>query len=330
MRSLRLRLACGRYDRTAALADGTVKAEGIELDISHMGPGELFARMARDRTFEVAEFSASTYLNLRARDDDGLMAIPVFLSRLFRHAFIFVNRDAGIERPQDLRGRRIGTMQYQLTSNLWVRGFLHDDHGLAPEEMTWVFGGQDEPGSRERAPVAIPPDVPTERAPDGATLGGLLAEGAIDALFAPHIPDVFRDGHPSVRRLFEDYRTVEAGYFRRTGFFPIMHVVVIRRDVYEAEPWVAQSLYAAFLEARTVAHERIRFSGTPAAMVPWLAGDLEDAERLFGSPYWPYGVPSNRRELETMNRYALEQGIAVRALTVDELFAPETLGLPGG
>jgi 4,5-dihydroxyphthalate decarboxylase len=330
MAPLRLKFASGRYDRTAALDNGTVKPEGIELETVAMGPGELFARMARDREFPIGEFSASTYLNLRARDDDGLVAIPVYPSRMFRHAFIFVNSHAGIERPEDLRGRRVGTMQYQLTSNLWVRGYLKDDHDLAPSDMTWVFGGQDQPGSSERAPVAIPADVPVEQAPPGSTLGQLLADGAIDALFAPHVPDVFNQRHPRVRRLYDDYRTVEADYYRRTGFFPIMHVVVIRRDVYQAEPWVAKSLFDAFCEAKAVALERIRFSGTLAAMVPWLAGELEEAEQLFGVPYWPYGVEANRPELEAMVRYASDQGIAVRDLSVEELFAEETLDLVDG
>lgn len=327
MEPLKLKLACGRYDRTAALDDGTVKPDGIELETVAMGPGELFARMARDREFPIGEFSTSTYLNLRARDDDGLVAIPIFPSRMFRHAFIFVNSEAGIEGPLDLRGRRVGTMQYQLTSNLWVRGYLKDEHDLAPSEMTWVFGGQDQPGSSERAPVAIPADVPVEQAPAGSTLGQLLADGDIDALFAPHIPDVFVQGHPRVRRLYRDYRSVETDYYRRTGFFPIMHVVVIRRDVYEADPWIAKSLFDAFCDAKAAAFERIRFSGTLAAMVPWLAGQLEEAQALFGDPYWPYGVEANRRELETMIRYASDQGIAVRDLSVEELFAEETLGL---
>jgi 4,5-dihydroxyphthalate decarboxylase len=330
LRRLPLKIACDRNDRTAALADGTIKPDGIALEMVHMGPGELFARMARDREFPVAEFSASTYLNLRARDDDGLIAIPIFLSRMFRHAFIFVNRDAGIERPEDLRGKRVGTMQYQLTSNLWVRGFLKDDHALLPRDMTWVFGGQDAPGSRERAPVAIPADVQTEQAPDGSTLGRLLADGDIDALFAPHVPDVFDDGDRRVRRLYRDYRSAETAYYRRTGYFPIMHLIVIRRDVYEAEPWVATSLFRAFCEAKAAAYQRIRFSGTSSAMVPWLAGEFEEARALFGAPYWPYGVARNRAELETMNRYAYEQGIAIRELSVDELFAPETLDLVDG
>jgi 4,5-dihydroxyphthalate decarboxylase len=169
-----------------------------------------------------------------------------------------------------------------------------------------------------------------EQAPPGSTLGQLLADGAIDALFAPHVPDVFNQRHPRVRRLYDDYRTVEADYYRRTGFFPIMHVVVIRRDVYQAEPWVAKSLFDAFCEAKAVALERIRFSGTLAAMVPWLAGELEEAEQLFGVPYWPYGVEANRPELEAMVRYASDQGIAVRDLSVEELFAEETLDLVDG
>jgi 4,5-dihydroxyphthalate decarboxylase len=330
MTALRLTLACDSYDRTRALEIGTVRPHGIELEVVNMGPGELFSRMARDREFQVGEFSAATYLNLRSRGDDGLVALPVFPSRMFRHAFIFVHAAAGIERPEDLRGRRVGTMQYQLTSNLWTRGFLKDDYGVLPSEMTWVFGGQETPGSSERAPVAIPADVPVEQAPPGTTLNQLLLDGAIDALLAPHVPDVFGAHEPRVKRLFPDYRTVETDYYERTGFFPIMHLMVVRRDVYEAEPWIAASLFEAFCEAKSAARERLRFSGTSAVMVPWLADEVASAERLFSDAWWPYGAQANRTELETMVRYAQDQGIAVSHIRVDDLFAPETLDLVDG
>lgn len=325
MARLRLTLACGDYDRTRALADGSVRPEGIDIDYVALDPGELFERVARHREFPVAEMSLATYLNLVARGDDGLVGIPVFPSRSFRHNAIYVNRDAGIGRPEDLAGRRVGTMQYQLTLNLWLRGILAEDHGLRPSDMTWVFGGQDLPGTRERAPVDIPPDVPIEMAPRGSTLGGLLVDGAIDALFAPHTPDVFRERRPEVVRLFPDSRVVERAWYERTHLFPIMHLVVVRRDVYDAERWVARSLFKAFCEAKAAALARLRFTGTLAAMVPWLVAEFEEAEALFGERYWPYGVDANRAELETAVRWAHDQGIARRPLTVEEIFAPETL-----
>lgn len=328
MTALRLALACGRYDRTSRLFDGTIRPDGIELTCVARRPAQLFEQVARFREYDVAEMSFATYVNLRARGDDGLVGIPVFLSRAFRHSYVFVNSAAGIERPGDLAGRRVGTMQYQLTVNLWIRGILEDDYGVAPSSFTWCFGGQDHPGSRERSQVSIPDDVPWERVADEQTLSDLLASGDIDALFAPHIPSCFRQRAPSVRRLFPDYRDVEADYFRRTGFFPIMHLVVIRRDVYERDRWVARSLYEAFARAKHAAFERLCFTGTLATMVPWLVGDLEDAESLFaGRHYWPYGVEANRAELQTMLAWAHRHGLTVSPLTVDELFAAETLEL---
>jgi len=325
MSRLRLTLACGDYDRTRALADGSVRAEGIEIDYVALDPGELFERVARHREFPVAEMSLATYLNLVARGDDGLVGIPVFPSRSFRHNAIYLHRDAGVARPEDLRGRRVGTMQYQLTLNLWLRGILDVDHGIRAQDLTWVFGGQDVPGTRERAPVDIPPDVPIEMAPPGSTLGELLVSGEIDALFAPHTPGVFRERRPEVVRLWPDHREVEAAWYRRTGLFPIMHLVVLRRDVYEADRWIARSLFKAFCEAKARAMARLRFTGTLAAMVPWLVEDLEAAEALFGDRYWPYGVAANRAELDTAIRWAHDQGIARRLLELHEVFAVETL-----
>jgi 4,5-dihydroxyphthalate decarboxylase len=325
MARLRLTLACGDYDRTRALADASVQAEGIEIDYVALDPGELFERVARHREFPVAEMSLATYLNLVARGDDGLVGIPVFPSRSFRHNAIYLHRDAGIARPEELRGKRVGTMQYQLTLNVWLRGILEEDHGVRPAEMTWVFGGQDVPGTRERAPVDIPPDVAVEMAPRGSTLGGLLVEGAIDALFAPHTPDVFHERRPEVVRLWPDHRAIETEWYRRTGLFPIMHLVVLRRDVYEADRWIARSLFKAFCEAKARAMARLRFTGTLAAMSPWLVEGFEAAEDLFGDRYWRYGLETNRPELETAIRWSRAQGIARRDLTVEELFAPETL-----
>ena len=327
MTSRVLTLACGDYDRTRAIADGSIRPDDFELRYEALNPGPLFARLVRDRDLDIAEMSLSTYLNLRGRDDDGFVGIPVFPSRVFRHAYIFVNRDAGIRRMEDLAGRRVGTMQWQLTSSLWLRGILSDDHGVPQSAIRWFVGGQDEPGEHERAPVDIPDDVRLERIPAGTSLGGLLVEGELDAVFAPHIPDVFRAGDPRVVRLFPDFRTVEAAWYRRTGLFPIMHLVVIRRDVHEANPTLAVGLFHAFAAAKARALARLRFTGTLATMVPWLIDDLESAEALFGDRYWPYGVEANRGELETAIRYASEQGIARRELRVEELFAEETLAL---
>lgn len=323
-----LTLACGEYDRTHGLATGAIAPPGVTLEYVALDPGELFERVVRNREFDVAEMSLATYINLIARGDRELVGIPVFPSRSFRHGCIWVHRDGRIRRPEDLAGARVGTMQYQLTLNLWLRGILEEDHGITPDAMTWVLGGQDVPGTRERAPVDIPASVRVELAPPGTTLGDLLAERRIDALFAPHTPEVVRRGVDlGVTRLFEDFRSVEIAWYRRTRLFPIMHLVVIRRDVYESDPDLARSLFEAFCSAKAAAMARLRFTGTLAAMVPWLVEDLEAAEALFGDRYWPYGLEANRAELGTALRWAARQGIAIRPVALEELFAPETLKL---
>jgi 4,5-dihydroxyphthalate decarboxylase len=325
----RLTLAIGDYDRTRPLADGTVRAADVELSVVNLHPGELFARVVRDREFEVAELSLSTYLNLRARGDHRFVAIPVFPSRMFRHGYVFVHAGAGIRRPEDLAGRTIGTEQWQLTAGLWLRGILEDDHGVAPEQMTWVIGGQEEAGSHERAAVDYPAGVRIEP-PPGRPLGDLLADGELDALIAPHVPTRFREGDPGIVRLWPDYPAVEAAWYRRTRLFPIMHAVVIRADVAERLPDLAPALFGAFCAAKRIARDRLRFTGTLVAMVPWLIADIEATEALFGDRWWPYGVEANRPELEAAIRYAVRQAIAVRPLSLEELFAPGTLDLVDG
>lgn len=325
--TLTLTLACGEYDRTRALADGSLRPGGFDLRYVALNPGPLFARMVRERDFDVAEMSLATYLNLRARDDEGLVGIPVFPSRVFRHGYVFVNRDAGLRGLEDLAGRRVGTMQWQLTASLWMRGILAEEHGVPQSAIHWFVGGQDEPGEHERAPVDVPADVRVDPVPAGTSLGEMLAEGTIDALLAPHIPDVFRTGDPRVVRLFPDFPAVEAAWYRKRRLFPIMHLVVLRRDVHEANPGLAVELFRAFATAKARAADRLRFTGTLPAMLPWMIADLEATEALLGRDWWPYGVEANRAELETVIRYAREQGLTRRELSVEELFADETIGL---
>ena len=226
---------------------------------------------------------------------------------MFRHSYVFVNRGSGIERPEDLAGRRVGSMMWQLTSSLWLRGILEDDYGVDQASIRWVAGGQDRPGVVERAPLSLPPDISIETIPADETLSDHLATGEVDALLAPHIPDCFVEGNPDVVRLFTDFREVESDYYRRTGFFPIMHLVVMQRSIYEANPWAAAALHEAFCESKRLAHNRLKFSGAGSAMLPWLFAEVEQATELFGDEYWPYGVESNRAEIATMIRYARRQ-----------------------
>jgi ABC-type nitrate/sulfonate/bicarbonate transport system substrate-binding protein len=322
---LRLTLACGDYDRTRALEEGTVRPDGIELTYLRLPVEETFFRMSRHREFEVAELSLSTYA-LSLRDDPPpFVALPVFPSRMFRHGCVYVRAEAGIAGPGDLAGRAVGTPEFQLTAGVWIRGILADHHGVPVESVRHLVGGQERPGRPEKLALDLPGRIRVERIPERATLSSMLLAGEIDALCTPRLPRPFVERDPRVRRLFPDVIAAERAWFAATRLFPIMHVVVVRRDVYQANPWVAQSLTKAFGLAKADAAERLYDSSALAFMLPWLTQQLEEARELLGDDYWSYGLETNRRTLDTFLRYHHEQGLSPRRLRPEELFAPEAI-----
>jgi ABC-type nitrate/sulfonate/bicarbonate transport system substrate-binding protein len=323
MSRLRLTFACGDYDRTRALDEGTIRPDGIELTYLRLPVEETFFRMMRHREFEVAEMSLSSYVVSLQSDPSPFVALPVYTSRMFRHGAIYCNAAAGISEPSDLRGKRVGTPEYQLTAGVWVRGILADHHGVPVDSVRYVTGGQESPNRIEKAAVDLGGKVELTRIASGQTLSAMLAEGEIDALYTPRIPSPFAAGDRRVRRLFTDVVAAEKEYYGATGIFPIMHVVVIRRDVYEQYPWVAQSLYKALLRAKQEAYTTLYDSSALRFMLPWLNQDLEAARALLGEDYWSYGVEGNVEVLATFLRYHHEQGLSRRLLEPLELFAPE-------
>jgi 4,5-dihydroxyphthalate decarboxylase len=326
MTRLRLTLACGDYDRTRALHEGTIRPDGIELTYLRLPVEETFFRMMRHREFEVAEMSLSSYVVSMQQDPSPFVALPVYTSRMFRHGGVFCHRGSGIVEPTDLKGKRVGTPEYQLTAGVWMRGILEEHHGVAVDSMTYVTGGQESPGRIEKARLSLPETVAVEHAPAGRTLSAMLVDGEIDALCTPRTPQPVLDGDPRVHRLFDDVVDLERAYFADTGIFPIMHVVVIRRDVYEQYPWVAQSLYKAFLAAKAEASTRLHDSSALAFMLPWMIQQVEHAEQVLGQDFWSYGLQAdNRRALETFLRYHHDQGLSRRLFTPEELFAPEAV-----
>jgi 4,5-dihydroxyphthalate decarboxylase len=324
---LNLTLACGLYDRTVALQNGTITADGIDLNFLAMGPGQLFRRQARHAEFDVAEFSMSTYCLLRARGDERMVAIPVFPSRKFRHTDIYVNAHSGIDRPDDLAGKRVGTQEYQQTAAIWIRGILEHEHNVPPSAIHWFFGGYNEAERfTERIPLKLPANVQSTTIGEDRSLDQMLEAGDIDALMGATAPRSFDRGSPNVRRLFPNSRQVEADYFRRTGIFPIMHLVVLRRDVYERAPWIATNLLLAFEQAKHVGLDRLRQSGTLFCALPWLIDEIQETERLLGRDPFAYGLtPQNRHVLDTFLTYWYEQGLADRQLRIEDLFVPEVL-----
>ncbi len=325
MARLRLTLACGDYDRTRALEDGTVRPDGIDLTYLRLPVEETFFRMLRHREFDVAEMSLSSYVLSLQQDSPPFVAIPVFTSRMFRHGALYCRADAGIERPQDLVGKRVGSPELQLSACVWLRGILADHHGVAPTSVVHVTGGQESTGRVEKAPVTPVAGLVVESAPQGRTLSQMLVDGELDALCTPRIPRPFATGDPRVRRLFPDVVAAERDYFVATGIFPIMHVVVVRRDVYERYPWVAQSLTKAFRLAKDRAMEALYDTSALRFMLPWLVPDLEFARQLLGEDYWSYGLDGNEHVLATFLRYHREQGLSAPGLAPHELFAPESL-----
>jgi len=325
MSKLKLTLACWNYDRTRALADGSVQADGIDLNYLTLPVEETFFRMLRHREFEAAEMSLSSYTVSLFREDPSFIAIPIFPSRSFRHNAIYVSTKRGVREPGDLCGKRVGNPEYQLTAQVWIRGILSDEYGVAPTAAEYWTGGEETPGREEKIALDLPPEFKIRRIGPDQTLSRMLADGEIDALYAPRIPSTLFSRPSDVRRLFENYAEVERAYYQKTRIFPIMHVVAIRRDIYRAYPWVAQSLYKAFVQAQRLVYEDLKETAALKSMLPWLTAHVEDVVKTMGEDWWAYGFGPNRHVIETFLRYHHEQGLSKRRLRPEELFAPETL-----
>ncbi len=321
---LHLTLACEDYDRTRALKDGVIKAEGIELNYLVLPVEEIFWRMMKYEEFDVSELSMGAFLTAAAQGRRPFVAIPVFPSRTFRHRCIFINTASGIERPEDLRGRSMGVPEYSMTAAVWLRGLFQHEYNIAPGEIRWIQAGEEERGRKDRVDFDLPPGVRLESRPD-RTLNEMIESGEIDAMMSPRVPTCFLNGSPRVRRLFPDYRRAEMDYFTKTGMFPIMHVIVIKRAVYEREPWVAQTLYKAFCAAKDLCMRDLYDTNVLRVSLPWTCAEYDETKNLMSADYWPYGLGPNKANLETLNAYLFEQGLIKEKLTLGELFARETL-----
>jgi 4,5-dihydroxyphthalate decarboxylase len=323
---LPITLACGLYDRTFGLRDGSVPVEGVELNFLPMMPVETFRRQGRHAEFDASEFSLSTFMVLHSRGDRRFVGIPVYPSRRFRHEHVWINTRAGIRSPADLKGKRVGVQEFVQTAALWIRGFLQHDHGVRTQDLEWHFGGYNEPDPnfKPRIELDLPPEVRARVIPGDQCIDAMLERGELDAVL-PAVPASFLKGSPNVARLFPDFRATEEDYFRRTRIFPIMHVVVVKREIYEKYPWVAQSLYKAFVKAKELAIRRLTTSPPLHATLPWLTEQIEATQRVMGKDYWSFGLEENRHVLETAAQYALEQGLLAKPLErIDDLFAAET------
>jgi len=307
------------YDHTRALADGRVKIDGVDVKFVNITPlSQIFLRMLHDEEFDASEMSLSNFMIAMGQGDRRFVALPVFPSRVFRHSYIWVNTQAGIAKPADLKGKKVGIADYSMTALLFVRGLLQHEYGVAAQDIHWFRRRS------EHVAIDLPPGVHIDDIGKDQSLDSLLEAGALDAVAVTSAPRAFLNGSPLVQRLFPDSRTVEAEYYRHTKIFPIMHLVVLRRAIYEQDPSLAARLTQGFEEAKRLAFEAYEEDLTA---LPWTHLNLEYARRVLGRDVYPYGVKNNASTLEAASTYSYEQGLTRRRFSVSELFAPETLNL---
>jgi len=312
MHKLELTLACGRYDRTQPLIDGRVQPEGVNLTYLPLRPGETFWRMLNHGEFDVSEMSLSSYTILRSEGDTRFIAIPVFPSRTFRHSAVYVRADSNIEKPEDLKGKRVGVGDYQMTAAVWVRGFLTHEYGVTPEDINWVIG-------KPIRAIKPPDGVRLESIPAGTTLEAMLERGDIDALVSVMIPDGLGK---TIRRLFRNPRQIESEYYKKTGIFPIMHTLVLKTSLYQEKPWLAVSFYRAFLRARDIAYQTMYDTDALTVSLPWVIDEVETTQAIFGPQIWDYSIEGSLPTLQALVTYLHEQRLSRRPMSVDELFVP--------
>jgi 4,5-dihydroxyphthalate decarboxylase len=350
MPDIAISMASGGYDRIRAIRDGTVKVEGCAVTYHVVEPNQLFVRNLKNQEFDVSEMSFSTYVALRDQGRAHYTAIPVFLSRAFRHSAIFVRAGSGIGSPPDLKGKRVGTPEYFTTMLVWLRGLLSDEYGITPSDLRWLLGPLEQPvrqapdlapaqrgtSAAQQSPRGQQPipagggekNVNIEAIPAGKSLAGMLAAGELDAVFTARPPSCFLQAGGAkerVVRLFPDYRAVEQAYYRKTGIYPLMHAVGIRSSLVEQHPWIAGNLFNAFASAKDIAVADFEKLSAFALTLPWIEAEYRATQAVLGEDIWPYGVEANRKAIDTLCRYLHEQGFTTRRISVDGLFA---LGLP--
>lgn len=311
------------WDRSLELIRGTVKPKGIDLGFNP-APRDLFERQVQDAAFPMSEMSTSFMTKMHSTGDKRLFGLPLFTARDFFHSRIYVRSDAGIKKPEDLKGRRVGFPDYQMTAAVWIRGLLHHEFGVTVRDAQWFQGGFEQPGYVQRAAMDLPPDISVTTIPQDKSIMGMLLNGELDAVASPGRPRAFTEGNPKVKRLFPDYREAEKAYYRKTKLFPASHIVVLRHDVYEQHPWVVRPLIEAFIEARDAGWRAIQ--NVRILSLPWLAQDLEEIREVFrGEHPYPYGFKGSLVTVTALTQYLYEQGITKRKVEPAEIFPKEAL-----
>jgi 4,5-dihydroxyphthalate decarboxylase len=309
-----LSAAFGNYDRINPLRTGSVQANRIELRIQTLPATEIFRRMCSDLAFDVSEMSMGAHIYLTGTGDNPFVGMPAFVSRAFRHGMVYANADAAIESPEDLNGKRIAIREWGMTAVVWIVGILAEEHGFDLRSVEWV--AEHEP----RVPIAMPEGMRIRYMRPDEDISELLDAGNVDAALIHKVPACFENGSPRVRRVFPDYAVAERQYYDHTGIHPIMHCVVVRRDVHEKYPSAVGNVYEALCDARRQAMASLRDTGAYSAMIPFLPAVMDETRQRFGDDFWLYGIEDNRTELECLLRYAHQQGLTPRLLSIEELF----------
>lgn len=323
MSRLKLSVAVSDYDHTREVGTPRVPVEGIKVNMLDYEVEEIFYRFTLHREFDVSEMSMAKFVAQVAGERPDILGLPIFPSRVFRLSNIYVNTDSGIEKPEDLRGKRIGTPEWAQTASVYTRGWLTDHVGIPLQEVDWRQAGVNQPGRIEKVALNLPDGVKVTPEPE-RSLGEMLASGDLDAAFSAHAPNAYVDKHPKIRRLFEDYQSAEEAYYKETRVFPIMHIMAVRREILDPNPWVAGNLCTAFQRALDRSIARVKEITASRMPVPWLTYTAEARMELLGPDYFPYGIDPNRHTLQAFLKWSFEQGITRRHLEVDELF-PESL-----
>ena len=326
----KLDIAFWNYDRTQALVDGDVRIDGVEATYhsARIVP-EIFGRMIAGQ-YDVAEVGLTYFLRTMDFDDPPFLALPAFVNRAFRHSAIYINKNAGITRPEDLRGKTIGELAlYGHDAGVMPKGMLSDEYGVTPDQSRWIIGGIDfAMDPIDFVPQPHPANVDVTWADKDTDLGKLLVSGEIDALISADVPEAVLQGRPEVGRLFEDYQTVERDYFESTGIFPIMHAVIVKKALAIEHPEIVRAVYKGFCDAKAVQEENFVKGMTfnnMGTMVPWLTKLIGENRAVLGEDWWPYGIEANRKTLEACMRYHAEQGLTGRLYSIEDIFVPYLL-----
>jgi 4,5-dihydroxyphthalate decarboxylase len=323
MSKLSLSVAVGPYDRTRALVDGSVQIDGVEPACMTLSPEEIFFRALRHTEFDICELSLSSFTVKTSQGGGPYVGVPAFVSRAFRHTAIWVRTDR-IKKPEDLKGKRVGVPEYQLTANVWARAILQDDYGVTPSDIHWIRGGIEDADRPEKITISLPKDVRLDHAPEGKSISRLLADGDIDGFIAPRPPSLPKNT-PNVGWLFPDPVATAKDYFKRTGIFPIMHLVGVRRTIAEQHPWLPGAVFKAFSEAKDKALALLGDTSATKVTLPFIEERLAETRALMGEDFWAYGLEANRKTLEVFLKHHHAQGLSSRLVTPDELFHPGTL-----